>query len=110
MVSQKVKDIIAKSPVKDLLEIDDENDMIVGNFLRVEMTNEIRGNITFWLFGHAFQTEVFFNDVDAVYLDSVGTQRDTIIDANDLGVKDMTISPELIKFFNIKLRVGIATS
>lgn len=108
MVSQKVKNIIDKSSVKDLLTIDDENDMILGNFVRVEMLNDIKGRIIFWLFEYAFKAEVFFNDVDSVYVEPTLQSEYIVVIANEIKVKDMSLDQSLINFFHIKLRINIA--
>lgn len=110
MISQKVKDIINQSEVKDLLTIDDENNMIVAKFLRIRMETDIRGQIELYLFGYAFQTYVFFNDVDEVCLDPTSQNQYVTVKANDIRVLDMSLDPRLVEFFNINLRIGITVS
>lgn len=112
MISQPVKDIINASPVKDQLIIDDDNNIIGGKCVTIRMnsgTSNISGQIEFYLFGIAFTGTVYFVDVDSVSLEP-DPQQGRKLDAIDIVTainSDASLSPELIKFFHIKLKLEL---
>lgn len=103
MIASRIKEIINKSNIKFLLSLDDENNLITSRFFRIRLSNEISGDVEFYLFDHVFNGKVFFNDIDSCYIELNENQELTYISLKDINFNNgMNTDFLILNFFHIK--------
>lgn len=102
MISEKIKNTIQNSEMQSLLNIDDENNIISGNFFRIRNIEDNKGDAEFYLFDYAFTGKAFMNDIDSCYIELDDNTNININLRDMLSVSAMTTDLKILNFFHIK--------
>ena len=110
MIADKIKNIINKSDICNLLELDDNNDEIRANYFKIKLNNDHNGVVEFYLFGSIFTGMAFFNGLDSCYIET-NTNKNITINLKDISYCQMSCDLRILDFFHIRsINVNTKTS